>query len=225
MRLNWIAPDNLPIFNRALARLQTDLVKIAGRMRAECYPKRLDLLDIMVLIGEDRRFFYHPGFDLKSVVRESIRLLTFRRHGGASTIDMQLVRTITGYRKRTISRKLYEICLAFLVQHRYSKFEILRTYLSCAFLGSHLIGMEAASIKVFGKTIPSLSIEEAAFLSAMLVYPMPLVPTTSWHAKVKRRASYIAALYPRLKRDFETVVIDPDFAEARKPPRGFRRRA
>src|SRR5260221_147519 len=103
------APARFPSIRRALLRLHGDLFKVASRLNLDLFPDQLDVLEIMVLISEDRRFFRHHGFDLKSVAREVFRLLTFRRHGGASTIDMQLIRTITGYRKRTISRKLYEI--------------------------------------------------------------------------------------------------------------------
>lgn len=194
----------MPLFKRFLPRLHADLSKIADRMHVEHLPERLDLLEIMVLIAEDRRFFRHLGVDLKSVTREAFRFVTFQRHGGASTIDMQLVRTITGYRQRTISRKLYEMMLAMIIQCRYSKIVILRTYLSCAYLGSHLTGMDAASHKVFGKARDALSVDQAAFLAAMLVYPRPLVPTTSWHDKVLQRASYIAKLYPVFRRRLKT---------------------
>ena len=66
----------------------------------------------MTIVLEDRRFFKHYGVDLHSVLREVSKALTLRRHGGFSTIDMQFVRTITGFRQHTIRRKVYEIVLA-----------------------------------------------------------------------------------------------------------------
>ncbi len=51
----------------------------------------------MTIAIEDRRFFYHPGVDVLSILRETIKALKGRKHGGASTIDMQFVRTVTGY--------------------------------------------------------------------------------------------------------------------------------
>ena len=181
-------------------------------MRWDIFPTQLSIVEIMVLISEDRRFFQHRGFDVRSMFRELLRLLTFRRHGGASTIDMQLVRTITGYRERTLRRKLYEIFLAWLIQFRFNKFEILRSYLDRAFYGSHLKGIRAASRKMFAKYPDALSIEEAAEIASMLVYPRPLSPTTAWERKIKRRANYIIRLYPAMKKRFEKLPV-PEFRD------------
>ncbi|MDB5734391.1 MAG: hypothetical protein JWN16_1028 [Alphaproteobacteria bacterium] len=216
MSLNRTAPARFPSVRRALLRVHADLFKIGAQMRLDLFPAQLSELEIMVLISEDRRFFRHHGFDIKSIAREMFRMLTFRRHGGASTIDMQLVRTITGYRERTASRKLYEMLLAWLIQYRYNKFEILRSYLSCAFLGSHVTGMDNAAVKVFGKARHLLSIEESARLAAMLVYPRPLTPTIVWENKIKRRANYIIRLYPKMKKRFEKLPI-PEFRDRLGP--------
>lgn len=150
----------------------------------------LTALEEMVLTLEDRRFFKHYGVDLRSGVREVLRAILRRKHGGASTIDMQFVRTVTGYRQKTMRRKLYEILLATIIQRRYKKIIILRSYLSCAFFGSHLIGGSAAAKKVFQKTEYELNLNESAFIAAMLVYPRPQFPTASWRSRVQLRANY-----------------------------------
>jgi membrane peptidoglycan carboxypeptidase len=118
---------------------------------------------------------------------------------------MQLVRTATGYRQPTLRRKLYEMLLAWIIQYRYNKFEILRSYLECAFYGSHLIGVFPAARDVFGVWAFELSFDESAELAAMLVYPRPLEPTARWRANVSRRAEYAKRLYPRLKQGFQQV--------------------
>ena len=64
---------------------------------------------------------------IEGVLREALKALTFRRHGGASTIDMQFVRTKTGFKQRTLQRKSYEMLLAFLLQFRMEKHAILET--------------------------------------------------------------------------------------------------
>ena len=127
------------------------------------------------------------------------------KHGGASTIDMQFVRTATGFREKTIRRKLYEIFLAVLIQYRYSKRTILRSYLRCAFFGSHLIGANRAALALFGVSMYQLSLEQAATLAAMLVYPLPLHPTAEWSAKVVRRAGYGQRRMLRLKQSFQQI--------------------
>ena len=190
---------------RCLIRVHTDLEKIHSRVHWNFGEPKLSKFEVMVLISEDRRFFHHYGFDIRSILREVLRLLTFRRHGGASTIDMQFVRTITGYRDRKFSRKIYEILLAWLIQFRLSKVEILRSYLSCAFYGSRLTGAEAAARKVFKQNPEDLNDKEAAMLAAMLVYPRPLSPTVAWQNKVERRANYLVRLYPGMKKRFEKL--------------------
>jgi membrane peptidoglycan carboxypeptidase len=165
----------------------------------------LTLLEKLTLVLEDRRFFQHQGIDLRSCVREVFRAITFRRHGGASTIDMQLVRTATGYRERTVRRKLYEMLLAWLLQFRYSKIVILRSYLACAFFGSHLTGADKAARKLFNRSANDLSLDEAAVVAAMLVYPRPRVPTASWTSKVDRRAKYGKRIYVSNKQRFDQL--------------------
>jgi membrane peptidoglycan carboxypeptidase len=169
------------------------------------YPQELSTFEKMVLISEDRRFFRHNGIDIIAILREILRALTFRKHGGASTIDMQFVRTATGYYEYTLRRKTYEMLLAWLIQFKYTKVEILRFYLRRAFFGSHLYGAEKASKVHFGKDLTGLSDKEAAMIAAMLVYPRPRRPTSVWAAKVERRSNYILARYPRLKQCFEKL--------------------
>src|SRR6266478_7464058 len=93
----------------------------------------------------------------------------------------------TGYYDRSIRRKAYEMLLAWLIQHKYSKIEILRYYLRIAFFGSHLYGVERASQRVFSKWQFDLTLEEAADIASMLVYPRPREPTERWAEKIRRR--------------------------------------
>jgi membrane peptidoglycan carboxypeptidase len=144
----------------------------------------------MTIVLEDRRFFRHFGVDWRSVLREISRALTFRAHGGFSTIDMQFVRTATGFRQHTIRRKVYEIVLAIALQFRCDKQTILKSYLACAYFGSGLIGANAAARRVFGKDADQLDLQEGAFIAAMLAAPRPLDGATAWEARVRRRAAY-----------------------------------
>jgi len=179
---------------RILIQIHMDLFKVERRIRYDRWPEPLSDFEILVLILEDRRFFKHYGIDVKSLIREIVRALTLHRFGGASTIDMQFVRTATNYRQHTLRRKLYEMLLAWIIQYRYNKFEILRSYLACAFYGSHLIGIDTAAEEVFGVSQYELSFDQSAELAEMLVYPRPLEPTAQWRANVSRRADYAKRL-------------------------------
>lgn len=200
------SPFRFPFPRRFLIRLHRDLFLIEEHSRSQRNtPSELTALEKMVLISEDRRFFCHNGADWISLMRETLKAASFRRFGGASTIDMQLVRTATGHYERTLRRKIYEIILSILLQYKYTKIEILRNYLDCAFLGSGLYGVEKASQRVFGKDAQSLFDPEAAVIASMLVYPRPRIPTEQWEEKIKRRSEYIMSLYPRLKQRFEKL--------------------
>lgn len=183
---------------RFLIKIHLDLFKIDRLAKDDCYLPLSDF-EILVLCLEDKRFFSHHGVDVISFFREFWRAITFRRFGGASTIDMQFSRTATDYRERTIRRKLYEMILAFIIQYRYSKIQILRSYLSCAFFGSRIYGVESAAYQIWKINKDEMSFDQSAELAAMLVYPKPLVPSEKWRTKIGRRASYAKRLYPRLK--------------------------
>jgi len=197
----------IPTLRSLLFRIHKDLFTIERFVQryAAYFPTSLTPLEKLTLVLEDRRFFGHSGVDLRSTLREISRALTFRRHGGASTIDMQFVRTATGYRKNTFTRKVYELLLAIIIQFRYNKIVILRSYLACAFFGSRLIGANSASRKLYGRSADDLSIDEAAIIAAMLVYPRPRSPTPEWEVKVQRRADYGKRVYIANKESFDKL--------------------
>lgn len=192
---------------QALTKIHLDLLQVHSNVRnvLAYYPSELTNLEKLCLVLEDRRFLIHHGIDFKSVLREFVRAVTFRKHGGASTIDMQFVRTSTGYKEKTVARKLYEIFLAIIIQFRYSKIVILRSYLACAYFGWGLRGADAAARKIYGKRANNLSIEEAAYVAAMLVYPYPRHPAPEWMSKVQRRADYGKRIYIANKQRFDQL--------------------
>lgn len=206
-----VNPLRLPSLRSWLIDVHRDLF-IIDDFAVEYPPlHRLTTVEEMILILEDRRYFDHAGIDVKSFLREVIRATFGRKHGGASTIDMQFVRTATGYKHYSIKRKFYEIALSFIIQFRYNKIQIFRSYTECAFFGSGLRGLEAASWSVFGKSPGHLNIDEASYIAAMLVYPKPLSSNSQWEMKVRRRANYAVKLYPRHKERFAKL---PSWEEA-----------
>lgn len=195
-------------------RVRGDLQRIDQNVRAmpQTSAAALTALELMTIALEDRRFFSHPGVDARSVLRETLRVLTGRKHGGASTIDMQFVRTVTGFRAPTVKRKVYEAFLALAIQFRHKKLEILRSYLACAYFGSGLIGADAAAQRVFKKNADRLSLEEAALISAMLAYPRPLHGLPRWEQRARRRAAYAVTVFALCKRrlagPYEMATMD-----------------
>lgn len=188
-----------------LIKIHMDLFEVEKRVVREWQVLPLSHFEKLVLVLEDHRFFGHRGVDWISCLRELIRAVSVQKYGGASTIDMQFVRTATGYKQHTLRRKLYEMLLAWLIQFRYDKYTILRSYLNCAFFGSHLIGATRPSYFLFGRSPDELAPEEASLLAAMLVYPRPLQPAAAWETKLRRRANYAIRRYGRLKQRFDKL--------------------
>jgi membrane peptidoglycan carboxypeptidase len=193
----------LPSFRRFLLDLHDDLLRIHDQVDTYswCWPERLTEFERIVLVLEDRRFFRHSGVDLKGILRELSRIFIFRKPRGASTIDMQFVRTATRRYERSLKRKMREILLAYLIQYRYPKLVILRSYLKIAYFGTGLRGAQSAT----SDYLDDISEMPAALLAAHLVYPRPRTPTEAWERKVLRRANYIHSIYVRRKKRFEKL--------------------
>lgn len=121
-------------------------------------------MERLTLLLEDRRFFLHSGFDYRCVPRVIKQIVLLRRVGGVSTIEQQLVRTILSRRERTIRRKSREILLAWILSHRKTKRETLRTYLATAYLGYKLRGCDDCSRLLFGKESTLLGAHQAAMM-------------------------------------------------------------
>ena len=190
-----------------LIKLHKDLFSVHALVcrSGVCWPNGMTNIEKAVLVLEDRRFFSHHGFDFKALIRELMKAALGRKHGGASTIDMQFVRTATGFRNRTIGRKTHEILMAFIVHFRYTKKTILRSYLDAAYFGSRLHGVHAAANKIFGCSAEQLSMEQAFFVASMLLTPRPLNPCGKWYSRVKRRADYGVSVYVRDQKSFDKL--------------------
>lgn len=121
---------------------------------------------------EDKRFYKHHGVDWPRVLGAALRDL--RRGGyaqGFSTIPMQLARNVWSDRipaqEKTIRRKLLEIRVAFAIEHRFSKKEILELYLNNIYFGDGAYGIEAAARDYFNRPARTLTLPQAATLAAL----------------------------------------------------------
>jgi membrane peptidoglycan carboxypeptidase len=145
----------------------------------------------MVLVAEDKRYWSHRGIDWIAVARALLWQLVGKPNGGASTIEMQLVRTVTHRRERTMRRKIREMILAAKVSQFASKSEILTTYLNSAYFGHDQIGAETASRSVFRSGVANICLPRKAFLAALLVWPLPSSRNLGWYRRAFRRTRWI----------------------------------
>jgi penicillin-binding protein 1A len=122
---------------------------------------------------EDRRFFYHHGFDPRGILRAArANLRAGRFVQGGSTLTQQLARmTVLGRADRTIARKLLELCVAILLECCFAKNHILEAYLNAAYFGHNIHGIELAALTFCGKRAVDLDEIEAAYLIGLLRAP------------------------------------------------------
>ena len=90
---------------------------------------------------------------------------------GGSTITQQLAKNLFLTQERTLSRKIRETLLAFWLENRFTKDQILTIYLNRAYFGSGLFGVTAAAQYYFGKAPSSLELFETAVIIGLLKAP------------------------------------------------------
>jgi membrane peptidoglycan carboxypeptidase len=146
--------------------------------RLEGYPRVL--IDAL-LASEDSRFWWHPGIDPIGTGRALVtNLLGGRVLEGGSTLTQQLARSLYPAQVgegENLGRKVRELLVALQLEARFSKADLLLSYLNRAFLGAGW-GFEDASRRLFGKPAGNLALEEAALLVGLLSSPYGHDPCT-----------------------------------------------
>ncbi|MCI9844548.1 transglycosylase domain-containing protein [Flavobacterium pectinovorum] len=151
----------------------------------------LDKLIEFLIIGEDRRFYSHPGFDIIAITRAIRNRLFYSKKEGASTIEQQLVRVLTDQYKRTFKRKLKEIILATQLKRILSKKEIALLYLKLAYYGTEKQGLEM-TLDTFNLSLNSiLSDYVCASIISRLKYPEPKSESPKRSIQINIRTKYI----------------------------------
>lgn len=122
---------------------------------------------------EDADFMSHKGVSARGLARAGWNFVTSfgQRREGASTLTMQLIRTVTDRRQKRLDRKLKEIILARKLEKAYTKKQILEQYANEVYFGGGCHGIEAAAKYYFGKSAPQLGVEECALLAGLVQSP------------------------------------------------------
>ncbi|MES1242448.1 MAG: PBP1A family penicillin-binding protein [Acidobacteriota bacterium] len=146
------------------------------------------VLQQAVLASEDSNFFHHGGIDAMGIARAAVTdIKAGRVVEGASTITMQLARSLFLSRERTWRRKVEEAFLAVELEKNYSKQQILTLYLNLVNLGHGNYGAEAASRYYFGKPAAKLTLAEAAMLVGIIPAPSRYSPYRTPEQVLKNR--------------------------------------
>jgi penicillin-binding protein 1A len=133
-----------------------------------------------ILAAEDERFYQHPGIDTQGILRAAYsNLVGGGKRQGASTITMQVARNFFLSSEKTLTRKLYEMLLAFKIENNLGKDQILEIYINQIYLGQRAYGFSAASMIYFGKAMKDLSAAEAAMLAGLPKAPSAYNPVAN----------------------------------------------
>ncbi|HEU0012828.1 MAG TPA: PBP1A family penicillin-binding protein [Longimicrobium sp.] len=141
---------------------------------------------------EDQHFYEHGGVHWPRFLAQTARnLLPGGRGAGASTITMQVARNVFPDRlpaaERTIKRKVLEIRVAKEIEKRFSKQQILQTYLNNIYFGEGVYGIQSAARVYFGKNAKDLRLSEAALLAGLPKAPTHYSPRRNLARSVQRR--------------------------------------
>jgi len=148
-----------------------------------------------VIAIEDRRFYSHFGVDPLGLLRAAY--VNFRSGNvvqGGSTVTQQLAKNLFLKPERTLDRKIQEAIMALWLESKYSKAQIMESYLNRVYLGAGTYGVDAASRRYFGKSARDVSLKEAAILAGLLKAPSRYAPTSDPEAANARANVVLGAM-------------------------------
>ncbi|MDR1693697.1 MAG: PBP1A family penicillin-binding protein [Lactobacillaceae bacterium] len=144
-----------------------------------------------ILATEDRRFYSHFGFDPIAFARAmSVNILSGKYAQGGSTITQQVAKNLFLTQNKTIKRKIQELFLAFWLEYKFSKDQILTLYINRVYLGAGTYGIQSASRRYFQKPASDLNLKEAAILAGILKAPSKYNPLAN-QANADERAKIV----------------------------------
>ena len=163
-----------------------------------------------VIVTEDKRFFFHPGIDIKGIVRAAfVNLKSGRIVQGGSTITQQLAKNLFLTPERSFTRKLHELILSFWLEIRFTKQQLLSIYLNRVYLGSGTYGVQAASEKYFNKKVEELNLYECALIASLLKAPSRYNPIAN--EELSRERTY--KVLENMKKS--NLITDQSIIEAK----------
>ncbi|MEH3000528.1 transglycosylase domain-containing protein [Bacillus pumilus] len=159
------------------------------------YDKIPDSVKELFLRSEDRNFYDHKGIDFMGVVRALAS--NVKNHGisqGASTITQQLSRNLYLSHERSFTRKFTELLYSYELERKFSKDEILESYLNTIYFSNGVYGVGSAANYYFDKPLSSLTLAQMAFISAIPNNPTLYDPLKQFKHTKKRQERLLGIL-------------------------------
>ena len=141
---------------------------------------------------EDARFYSHSGVDLKRIVGAFVSNLTSSGTQGGSTITQQLIKNTLLSSEQSYKRKIQEAYLSLQLETRYTKDQILESYLNTIYLGENYYGVQVAAEGYFGKALGELTLRECAMLAGTTNNPYYYNPRRNYYTRQDGNRDYAA---------------------------------
>ena len=155
-----------------------------------------DVVNAFVAV-EDRTFWHNSGVDLKGIVRVCLNYVKSRGQvaEGASTITQQLARGTFLTNEKTMSRKIKEIFIAWELNKKYSKEQIMEFYCNTCCFANGIYGVQDASQQYFGEDVSDLTLSQTAYICAIPNRPQYYNPLSNSENAISRRNKILEDMY------------------------------
>lgn len=193
------------IFDKSGVLLVELFARKTGSLKGPDIP---DTLKRKLVFVEDQNFYTHGGIDWPSVLRALSKNTSSLGYAqGASTLTQQLARTLLADQKKTIFRKLREAALAYHLERRFTKEEIITAYMNHVYLGHGANGMDVAAQFYFGKDLDKLNFTEELILVSLPSAPERFSPIKNTDALERK----LDVIHARMIAEHFTDVSRDDF--------------
>lgn len=148
-----------------------------------------------VVAVEDRRFYDHGGVDPIAIGRAVwVNLRTGSLAEGGSTLTQQLAKNLYFTQEKKFSRKVAEVFVAWELERRYDKGEILELYINTIYYGEGYYGIYQASQGYFGKAPADMTDYECTLLAGVPNAPSVYAPTVNPDLAAQRQRQVVDSL-------------------------------
>ncbi|MFF4717440.1 transglycosylase domain-containing protein [Streptomyces eurythermus] len=218
----------------AAARQQSNVYKFSdGTLLARSGKVNREIVDLSkvprkvqltFVAAENKSFYSDSGVDFKGTARGLLNTLRGRGKQGGSTITQQYVKNYYLNQDQTVTRKLKELVISLKVDREKSKDDILAGYINTSYYGRNAYGIQAAAQAYFGVDAEDLSVEQGAYLAALLQAPSQYdwaVATDTGKRLVTRRWNYVLDNMVEegwLTKDRRTAMRFPKIKEPKGAP-------
>src|SRR5512139_1012137 len=191
-KVDSLADYRPPVVTRILSDNGTVIAELYDERRIVVPVTRMPRRLIEAFVAaEDANFFKHRGIDLMSILRAAVKnLLAGGVVQGGSTITQQVTKSLLLTPERSFERKFKEAILAYRIENRLAKEEILYLYLNQIFLGHGAYGVQAAAENYFAKNVDQLTLAECSLLAGLPRAPSRYSPYHNLKA-AKERQQYV----------------------------------